>query len=317
MSTNIFCLFLNYQTSNTIVHRLRIIILLSIFTFIGCEEDYILHRGDFKPSIVVNSIFTVNKPWVVNLTFSRDILVSGSSIQTVNNAKVFVVEKSNGRIILLENKGNGLYRSDIFPPEADKTYVLNVLVDGYKNITASSISPKNASVVNIVSGEFDQDGEKKTKVDFEIKDITNNYYIWNLIIDNKLNQQDTNFSGNPKDLVQSIKKYNDLSGYIYDNSNPIRNDAVSQGGSFSTYNQNNNLDGSGSSSGNGSNAVKKKYLRLLTVSKDLYSYYKTVEKFTSAENHNSSFSQTPDIYSNIQNGLGVFAGYTEKYIEVK
>jgi hypothetical protein len=42
-----------------------------------------------------------------------------------------------------------------------------------------------------------------------------------------------------------------------------------------------------------------------------------VEKFTAADNHNSSFSQSPEIYSNIKNGLGIFAGYTEEFKEVK
>ena len=61
----------------------------------------------------------------------------------------------------------------------------------------------------------------------------------------------------------------------------------------------------------------RKYLRIMTASQDLYNYFVTIEKFVAADNHNSSFSYSPAIYSNIQNGLGIFAGYTEEYKEIK
>ena len=179
------------------------------------------------------------------------------------------------------------------------------------------MSPQNAQVVKIISEDYDP---KTTKVNFEIQNNNNSYYIWNLVFTNKNNPIDSTYSGNPKNLVGSIKNYNDLSGYLSTLSNPGSNDGSGQGGQFSTYN-NSTLDNEGDNSGegsiNGSDPIKKKYLRLVTASKELYNYYKTFEKFVEVENHNSSFSQTPDVYSNIQNGLGIFAGYTEKYIEIK
>ncbi len=290
--------------------RLKILVLLFAIFQISCEEDYVLIRGTFKPSVVVNSAFTVNKPWVVSLTYSRDLLDHKTKITPVTNAEVEIIEKSTGLIIPLEEVEDGIYTTKINPPKADKTYELKVNVAGYPQITSSSMAPKNAQV-EILSDVVE-------RVDFEIKDIGQNYYIWNLIFTNTSNPIDTTYKPDPKNLVSSINKYNNIAGYLSDLSNPNPNDAESQGPKSSLYLPDKN---EGPATGNGqepdSTVQVKRYLRFLTVSKDLYSYYKTVEKFGASDNHNSSFSQNPEIHSNIKNGLGIFAGYTETYKEIK
>ncbi len=299
-----------------IIRRHFIYFLFALVVLPGCEEDYILLRPDFKPSIVVNSIFRDNKPWMVNLTYSKDILTSNSEIAPVTNAQVSIFEKSNGREVVLKHMGDGVYSSDIYPPKPDKTYELVVNVPGYQEVKAISNAPKKANVVNIITDVVDQN---TTKVNFEIEDNTNNYYIWNFISTNKKNPLDTTFTGNPKTLVSTIKYYNNITGYLNGLTDTGDNDAISQGGIFSSNVKNfseYNSTTSGSS-GEGEAENQKRYLRLLTASKDLYNYYKTVEKFLAAENHNSSFSHSPEIYSNIVNGLGIFAGYTEEFKEVK
>lgn len=286
-----------------------LVLLFAIFQ-ISCEEDFVLIRGTFKPSVVVNSVFTVNQPWVVKLTYSRDLLDHKTKITPITDAEVEVIEKSTGRIIPLEQDIDGVYKSDIYRPQADKTYELRVNVEGYPQITSSSMAPKNAQV-EIISDVVE-------RVDFEIRDAGQNYYIWNLIFSNPSNPIDTTYITDPKNLVSSINKYNNIAGYLSDLTNPNPNDAESQGTKSSLFLPNPN---NGSNTGSGqvpdSTIQIKRYLRFLTVSKDLYSYYKTVEKFNASDNHNSSFSQNPEIHSNIKNGLGIFAGYTESYKEIK
>ncbi|MBK8669343.1 MAG: DUF4249 domain-containing protein [Saprospiraceae bacterium] len=287
--------------------------IMTLVLLASCEEDFLLTRPDFKPSVVVNCIFKDGKPWMVNLSYSRDILTTGSEINPITNAEVSVIEKSNGREIILKHINGGQYVSEIYPPQPDRTYELVVSVPGYDIVKAFSNAPKKANVVNIISDVVDKN---ITKVNFEIKDNISNYYIWNFISSNTKNPIDSSFNGNPKDLVSGINKYNNISGYLNGLSNTNDNDANSSGGVFtsnvSTVNPNDN-----EIENQGTTEVTKRYLRLLTASKDLYNYYKTVEKFASADNHNSSFSYTPEIYSNIQNGLGIFAGYTEEFKEIK
>jgi len=293
------------------VNCIKIIVLLLAMFQISCEEDFVLIRGPFKPSVVVNSVFTVKQPWVVSLTYSRDLLDHKTRITPITDANVEVIDKT-GLINILKHVGDGVYKSELYLPEADKTYELKVNVLGYQQITASSIAPKNAQV-EIISDVVE-------RVDFEIKDVGNNYYIWNLISTNSSNPIDTTYATDPKNLVASIKKYNNIAGYLNELTNPSPNDAESQGPKSSLYLPDKNEDPDpdpGSGQVPDSTLQVKRYLRFLTVSKDLYSYYKTVEKFIASDNHNSSFSQNPEIHSNIKNGLGIFAGYTESYKEIK
>jgi Domain of unknown function (DUF4249) len=292
------------------LNRFKILVLLFALFQISCEEDFVLIRGTFKPSVVVNSAFTANQQWVVSLTYSRDLLDHKTKIKPITDAYVEIIEKSTTLIIPLQHKGDGIYTTDIHPPKPDKTYELKVSVAGYPLITSSSIAPRNAQV-EIISDVVE-------RVDFEIKDVGNNYYIWNLISTNVSNPIDTTYTTDPKNLVESIKKYNNIAGYLSDLTNPNPNDAESQGTKSSLYLPNSN-DGSNPGTGQqpDSTVQIKRYLRFLTVSKDLYAYYKTVEKFKASDNHNSSFSQNPEIHSNIKNGLGIFAGYTETYKEIK
>lgn len=295
--------------------RLFVLILI-VMSLTACETDYLLERPEFRPSVVVNSIFKEGQPWIVNLSFSRDILSANSGIFPITKAQVSIIEKSNGREIILRHSKDGNYSSEIYPPQPDKTYELVVKVPGYDEIRASSNAPKRSNVVNIITDQVDK---TTTKVNFEIQDNGSNYYIWNFISSDKVEPLDTSYNGNPKDLVRSIVKFNTINGYLNSLSTDKGNDAIATGGQFASEVKNftDEEGGSGQTGTSGSTTETKRYLRLMTVSKDLYSYYKTVEKFVGSANHNSSFSQTPEIYSNITNGLGIFAGYTEQYKEIK
>lgn len=298
---------------NQILSLLFIVLLMS-----SCEEDYILVKNDIKPKIVVNSIFKPGEDWLVTISTSRDILSSDSEIRKIKNATVIIREKSNGREIYLNHIGDGNYTSKIYPPEADRTYELLVSLPGYDPIKAESKAPKNANIVNIITDVVDK---KVTKVNFQVKDEINNYLIWNFIKSDIKNPLDSSFNGNPKDFVTGIVKYNNLSNIsnMLIGLTDAENNAVTSDGSFTSSVINENSDLPDSTSGNPVNNVveTKKFLRFITASGDMYNYYKSVEKFLKAPNHNSSISNTPHIYSNINNGLGIFAGYTEEFKEIK
>jgi hypothetical protein len=270
-------------------------------------------RGDYKPKIVVNSIFKAGQTWVVNVSSSRDFLVKDSEMKPIENARVTIIEKTTTREIRLEHQKDGNYTYPYFPPEMDKTYKLIVEVPGYETVTSSSKAPKKANVVNVISDIVDKN---VTKVNFDIKDNTNNYLIWNFISSSSHNPLDTNYNSNPKNLVSNIIKYNNITSYLGALTD-AENNGVVQEGSFSGNVKTIDNSETGNPEETETIVETKKFLRMLTTSVDLYNYYKTVEKFTSTENHNSSFSYSPNIYSNIKNGLGIFAGYTEEYREIK
>lgn len=287
--------------------KLLVLVLLCTSLFTSCEEDFVLHRKEFTPSVVVNSVFTVNKPWEVNLSFSRDILENGSKLTFIDNADVVVIEVLTGRRTHLSYVGDGNYTSEFYKAQQEKYYELEVHVPGYDVITARSRCPRFSEVV--ISDVIESTVDKTTQVAFQIHDNSSNFYIWNLVVSNGVRPIDTIYRGGPKELIYSIHGYNQIAGLTSHFTTPI-NDAASVGGDFMTkhidFNNNSN---------DTTQLQSKRYLRLITASKDLYTYYKSVDKYNNI-GIGSSITPSADIFSNIKGGLGIFAGFSEKYHEI-
>lgn len=298
----------------------RFFALLSlVLCLTSCEEDFVLVKKDFTPQLVINSVFKPDSKWFVHVSSSRDILNPKSQITNIENANVVIVEKLTKKKIYLDHVGDGIYSSNYYPPQPDKTYVLLVDVPGYKRVKAESMAPKKANIVNVIKDVVD---EKVSTVNFQVKDDSKQYLIWNFIsFKGSSGPADVIFTGNPKSFILSFMDYN----HALSSFSGTGNDAVSSEGVFSSNITDESDDTEdGASGGSGSEEpdleasfVIKRYLRVVTASSNLYNYYKSVERFLSAGNHNSSFSNSPEIYSNIENGLGIFAGYTEQLTEIE
>lgn len=285
-----------------------LVFLFLMLMITSCEEDFVLERNHYEPKIVINSLFKPGENWSVHISKSRDLLAKDSDDTPIDNAKVYITEKKTSQQIRLQHVGNGIYTSTTFPPLPDRTYEIVVDVEGFKTATASSKAPLNANIVNVISDVVDKE---VTKVNFEVKDNISNYLIWNFI-SNGSQQIDTTHTSNPQKFVQDIVKYNNISNYL-SNLTISENNAITQEGSFTRNFKDNYPEYTDSTT----TTVTKKYLRVMTASQDLYEYFISMEKFISAGNHNSSFSYAPSVYSNINNGLGIFAGFTEEYKEIK
>ena len=63
--------------------------------------------------------------------------------------------------------------------------------------------------------------------------------------------------------------------------------------------------------------VEYKYeLRVMSISAELYQYYSSVEEYLNSHENNNHSNQVPyDIYTNVTNGLGIFAGFSESVIQ--
>ena len=302
---------------------MRIIYYFTVFvlllTYTSCEEDFVFVKNNFTPQIVVNSVFKPDHKWMVHVSTSRDMLDPASKIRNVGNANVVIVESVSKYRIYLKHIGEGMYSADYYPPLPDKSYELIVEVPGFKTVKAKSSAPQKANIVNVFT---DLINEKVTNVKFQVKDDKSQFLIWNFITSKGSNGPiDTIYTGNPKSFIFGFYNYdNALSSYIVSGKDAVTNSGVFSGNFVedSGSADNSSKDNNGSSNEESANNTEiKKYLRVVTASSNLYNYYKSVEKFLSAGNHNSSFSNSPQIYSNIENGLGIFAGYTEQLTEIE
>lgn len=293
------------QKFNYIISSILLVMLSS------CEVDYVFEKGDFKPKVVVNAVFSENQSFVVNLTYSKNILDNQDGFDFVENAEVFIKEIATGRTEQLVYKNEGNYTFTYFTAKADHTYELKVIVPGYDLITATSKVPVKVTNVNVFTENILQDEKEALKVNFNIRDYQSGYYIWNWIYsDNKTPLDSSVFIGSDKfvvsaNQVRGINLRNDD-----DNNVGIKENGFEFLKSF-VYSDKDDT------SGNPGGVNEKYFLRIMTLSKEMYEYYISVEKYLDEDEQISSISYLPKVYSNVHNGLGLFAGYAQKYIEVK
>lgn len=85
-----------------------------------------------------------------------------------------------------------------------------------------------------------------------------------------------------------------------------------------TNNHNTKGLGNGEDEESGNEAERKVYkyeLRVMTISKELYNYYSSLEEYYQNGGSNHSNQSPFELYTNIKNGAGIFAGFSESVIQ--
>jgi len=166
-------------------------------------------------------------------------------------------------------------------------------------------------------------GQAVYKIDLEITDLPSqeNFYVWEVLEDLDSEQSIKLFSG---DDISSIEDAIDQNAPVTFNPK-IKGDFVFvQGGesedtSSDFFNTSlfavaaNGLDSEGNPNP-GSISDQKIKLKVRAVSKDLFMHLKSLEELSSI---NSSNNQPGSIYSNIQNGYGIFGAFNEETITIQ
>lgn len=294
-------------------HYLYLFLLMGLLTS-SCEEDYVLEKGDFVPKVVVNAVFTENEAFKVNLSYSRDILTQNHDISYVENAQVMIKEIATGRVESLKYTGNGNYTFIYFTAKADHTYELQVNVPGYNLITATSKVPVKVSSINVFTENIMYNEKQVLEIKFNIKDKNPGFYVWNWILSNNKNPIDSNLFGSPGKLISSVNKFRNINLTGFEEN---LNHGIKEG--EGEFRKTIILAEDSENDGPDDNTAQdeKYYLRIMSLSKEMYDFYVSMEKYVDENSQISSISYLPKVYTNINNGLGLFAGYSQRFIEVK
>ncbi|MBK8370254.1 MAG: DUF4249 domain-containing protein [Saprospiraceae bacterium] len=278
----------------------------------SCEVEYELESEKFVPKIVVNSLFTEGEPFVVNLTFSKDIFSNSRETNYIQNAKVFIKEVNTGKMEALFYDSLGNYTMTEFLPKSNFLYELKVLVPGYTEISASSKLPSRVSQVNIITENSILNQQQVFQVKFNIQDKNSGYYVWNWINTNKNNPLDSSILHDAAKFVKATSRYGnfDSATNFEANFGSKTNEEEFKKSLVLTNDQINDGDISNSE------INQKYYLRIMSLSEEMFSFYISMDKYSKNSNQVSSISYLPNLYSNINNGLGLFGGYSQRFIEV-
>jgi hypothetical protein len=298
-----------------------IYLLLLLPVFWSCEEEIYFSDHNFKPRIVLSSIFTNDSIWVVNLTHSESIFDESLEKPVIEDAKIVITNRVGAQECQLFHTGNGVYKSFKCTSGQDQYYKISVYSPTYGSVTAESTIPAFADLSNI-QVEQSKEFEDASEISFNITDNSadNNFYIWSVVeVDTSIHSAE-----NPNNFKIDTRQWvSDVSKEIRTNTTGKLNTSLSASefelenladGPKLITSRFNGKDGVGGSPGNVKNKVWM--IRMMTVSSDLYKYYQSLQDYVKVSQTQNSQVDPSKLFSNVRGGLGIFAGYSVKYYEI-
>ena len=281
------------------------IILSGLFGFIlSCELVVDVDIPLKQQQLVVNSFFNPDSLFEAHVSLNRHVLDDAEFIN-INNAQVGIY-KDNLLIEELVPQGNGHYKGMFVRPLIEALYEIKVTTENYGVVQAQSLAPEKVSIDLVEIGELAPDQyERSLKLSFTDRPNEKNYYQLLLLIETSFEHWETG-----ELITQRYPAYftsddpSFANNYGYGSEGLIFNDLLFDGKqttlpakvSIGQLNENNKL-----------------IIVLRTVSEDFYNYVLTAS--LQSYNYGNPFAQPVQVFNNIENGFGVFAGYSQDVYE--
>lgn len=277
-----------------------IYILFIILLFGSCEKYIDIAIPDEGRKMAVNCFLNDTDKPILMLTRSKFILDSGNEFSMIDSAKAYLYQDGiQVAEFFQQDTSNipepwdiGAYVAD-YICQSGKQYTIKVMKNG-ETITASTQIPHSVTVQSIDTMTIvNQDGYKYLRVKITINDPANieNFYQFSFRTISFGYEQILSFPVNQSDFG--------LTGTTYQ-SYLLSNDKLFNGQSKTFIFD---LDG-----GSFYDIVTPLSVVVNGVSKDMFLYYQQLQKYQNAQN--AFLAEPVMMYTNIENGLGIFAGYS-------
>jgi len=285
--------------------------ILSICVLLSCEKEVNIPIEFTEPKLVVNGLFNNDSLWEVEISASQYVYTMGLP-PLVNDAQV-TVRDAIGNSVLLSNQGDGIYTSSTEKPETGKIYTLEVSHDNYVNITASNELP---NIVSIQQIDWQQqtiiNGELYRKINITLQDSPqDDYYMVRIAATFWEEQWDTITGQWDSALVQWPLSF-------MTQSPAVENAGLKEEAPLIMFTDNlfngsqytiDLLLGEYFFSGE-KESIETIYISTSSISQEYYWYQTSYQNYLNSQA--GLFSQPVQVYTNIENGLGVFAGYSTR-----
>lgn len=292
---------------------MRLIHWLSIgcsFLFLSCERAIPFPEIEAAPVLVVNAFFTPNTTWQVALSQSSpiDSMVNFTSIL---NGQVNILDLTANQIIRLTHQGNGIYTAPTPSPKANHTYQLTASANGFTEVQATTPIPSIFQVQLNKSQAATYQNQANYLFDLSIIDnpMEKNFYLIDVqyILETPtqiLIEKARHFSFDPNTDNEAIAiDYQNLKrSYLPDENFNGQTYTTQIGASSPLLETRTNSD------------ILKAIISIKSIDKIGYLYLKSIARFENVDSE--IFTEPPGVFSKIENGFGVFAGYTAQQIKV-
>lgn len=282
-----------------------LLMLWPVLLFVGgCERLVAVEPAAHEPMLVVHGLFEPGAPWHVSLT--RSVALGDTADlwhAYVPNATVAVYagEQAAGEpVARLVHQGWGTYQADAPPPEPGRTYALRVTAPGFHPAFATSTAPRP---VPLSEGTFvDQAGgasagPRTATLAFRLEDpaAEQNFYALRLFVDAG-DTSAVHFRSEHAAIEQTSFREAVGSGGAQPSYEEVRfNDALFDGRPCEVAVVFDRME---------ANAY---WLELRVLSEAFYQYAES--RRLQEEARENPFADPVPVVSNVEGGLGVFAGY--------
>ena len=269
-----------------------------------------------KPWVVVNSLFSPDSVWQVKVAYSKNILdvAPGPNFWQVGNAIVKILDPNNQVIETItpsSDKFNRVLYRGKTKPLPGQSYTVQVSIKDEPIRQAINKVPMHVPItsVEVDSSRFKSEGEP-IEIDITFKDPKDekNYYTVKII-------EDATYLVNKDTIVLTQEIYFEVveQSLSIDESGleKLINDNLFSGRDYTfrtkLYHRRYSY---------GSQLLRQ-HVRvvLLSVSEEYYKYFIT----KNLQDHASGdpFAQPVQVFTNVENGLGIFAGYSASVFKLK
>mgnify|MGYP000436098463 FL=1 len=291
---------------------LPIFLILSALTLSNCTKEIEFDAQDIAPRIVVNSLFTNDSIWSAHISRSVGVLET-TSYTTIDNASVNIFDDNANLVTTLTHQGDGLYTSPTgVSSQPNQSYTLEASASGYESVNATNSIPSAVPIYQLDTvTSTNNDGETILEATITFQDPPNvsNYYMLEVFVTGMYYdewEQDSIEIREPLQIscddinVETVNRFN-FGGfentYLYLMLKDQNFDGENYSLTFSVINyaELKEMDLFGE-------------IRLVNTSEEYFNYLKSFNMYQ--RTINNPFATPVQVYSNVNNGMGIFAGGT-------
>ncbi len=285
-------------------HVKLILIIFLVPILFSCEKVIPFTGEVTQPKIVVNSLFQSNRPWEVHISSSLSVIDTGT-LSNIENASVVILDNQNNLIEFLDHDSLGFYYGNTYP-EAGQLYKIQVEAPNYVNINAEDQLPDSINISNVDTSSSNIGDNERMDISITFTDPINFQNFYRIEIEVGLLYEDDfgnmeyfefpasmiledpvfeNYGGGP--VIQGLFTDNSFDGE--EKTIEIQIDNI-----VKEFDKDDQLE------------IDHITLLLYNITEPTYLFSKSYQVYESASGN--PFAQPVQVYSNVNNGFGIFGG---------
>lgn len=300
--------------------KMSLNILICVFAFCGCELIIDPNLPEHTPRLVIKAFFTPDGGWAASVSRSVGILdadpgperlIAGATVELLSDSNVI------DRLPFFERER--VYGSEL-PLQAGRSYTLRVAAEGFTTVFASDHAPAPVptSIVSYrvetsdpLPGEAGGAVISDFRITLRIEDppVERNHYQIRVIAAQRSGRRDLRFSTKDPSIVSDNRIEDPVIEGVepFRGSEPFFSDVLFDGRTHEIEL---------SSVGRAAEASPERVIRLQFryISKTYYSHLRSALLHKTTDDN--PFAEPARMYSNVENGYGIFAGFSSKTFEL-